>query len=134
MPEFVLNRNHAINSLTGRSVNFVKGVPTYVVPEMVKEVLAIGAEPVDDMDKTSELLGDETASSESVLTPAERSELMSLAFKELEAQNNREDFTGSGAPHVKAVERIAGFTPDKRERDDAWLAYLEAKVAAADAA
>jgi hypothetical protein len=136
MPEFVLNRNLALASTCGRVVNFVKGVPVYVVPEMVKEVLNIGAEPVDaeGFDRSETLLGAEADAPASALTPAERIEFIKMAFEQLEAANKREDFTGSGAPHIKAVERVTGFTPDRRERDEAWVAYKEAKVAAADAA
>ena len=44
MPDFVLNRNYALRSLTGHSINFVKGKPCYVPPAVVKEAVAIGAE------------------------------------------------------------------------------------------
>ncbi len=136
MPEFVLNRTLALASTCGRVVNFEKGVPVYVVPEMVREVLAIGAEPVEasGFDRSTTMLGAEAATPAAALSPDEQRDMMMLAFEQLEATNKREDFTGSGAPHVKAIERVAGFAPDARARDAAWLAYKEAKVAAADAA
>lgn len=128
MSYFVLNRNHTLRSLKGHIINFEKGQPTYVPPAVVREAVEIGAEPVEDMDKTNAVLGEEIKPPPPDLTADERKALMFEAFEELERTNVRKDFTGGGQPTVAAVTRVAGFEPDKREIEDAWLAYKMQKA------
>ena len=43
MPEMTLPFDYTLRSLSGRSVEFKAGVPTYVIPEIVAEAVALGA-------------------------------------------------------------------------------------------
>ena len=48
MPLYILNRDHVHRSIHGHSIGFEKGVPVHVPPGPIeREVIAIGAEPVD---------------------------------------------------------------------------------------
>jgi hypothetical protein len=42
---FILNRDRTVVSTLGHSVEFKKGVPTYVPPVLYAEVSAVGAMP-----------------------------------------------------------------------------------------
>ena len=128
MPEFVLNRKHTLRSTWGHIVNFEKGQPTYVPPTVVREAIQIGAEPVDSMEKTDEVLGAEALPEDVPLLPQERMDKITEAFEVLERANRREDFTASGIPTLKALEKELGFKPDTKERDEAWLAYKASKA------
>ena len=43
MPEMILPFDHTLRSMSGRSVEFKAGEPTYVVPNLVAEAEALGA-------------------------------------------------------------------------------------------
>lgn len=109
---FILNRDRVVASLCGRSVEFKKGVPTYVPPAMHKDVIAIGAVPED------ELPDDEKKAPE--MTAEERKAKITEAMKTMLAENKREDFTATGIPHNKALSTRVGFAVDARERDAVW--------------
>ena len=47
--KFTLNRDRVHASVLGLSVEFKKGVPTHVPPELYAEVQAVGAVPEDEM-------------------------------------------------------------------------------------
>ena len=123
MPDMILNRNYDLRSIAGRVINFAKGAPDYVPPECVKEALAIGAEGVDekldylDPEKTPEV-------------PLSADEIKALAveaFAELEATNNRDDFTAQGLPTPTAIEALVGVKLTNQMRDDLWVEYVQAK-------
>jgi hypothetical protein len=123
MPDMVLNRNYDLSSLHGRTVNFKKGEPVWVPPQCVKEALQIGAEGVDE--KLDILDGEKPAPPE--YTQQERTDMMLEAFPELELANDRDSFTAQGIPTVTAIQALTGFAPTSKERDDAWVAYLQYK-------
>lgn len=117
MPLFVLHRDHTHRSLLGRSIAFKKGVDTHVPPEMVKEVVAIGAVLADG--SYADVIDPEKVVA-SVPVGTEREELICAAFDELIATNTRSDFTGNGMPSLKALQRTLGFEVDRREIDKLW--------------
>lgn len=119
MPNFVLNRNYALRSLMGHIIDFKKGEPTYVPHICAKEAVAIGAECVDEK---VDVLGPEE---EPVvpLTPGEREQALIAAFRLLEERNGRSDFDASGAPSMKAVEKIVDFEVNKAELNALWVGY-----------
>ena len=119
MPLYVLNRNYALMSLSGRGVNFQKGVPVWVTPEAEKEALAIGAQPADG---PKDILDPEVPVKPE-LSAEERTAAIYAAFKELETRQLREDFTAQGVPNTKAVEKLTTFDITSKERDDAWSEY-----------
>lgn len=116
--KFKLHRTHTFVSVTGHAVQFVKGELTHVPKEMHKEVLSIGAVPETE-------LQEEIERHAPVLTPEERKELIFAAFTTLVEKNERESFTGNGAPHGKAVATITGFSVDAKERDTLWAEFRQ---------
>ena len=124
MPDFVLHRNYALRSMSGHMINFIKGEPTWVPPVCVKEAVAIGAQPLDG---PVDVLEPET---QVVVDPSgdERKQLIFAAFEDMEAKNEREDWTASGMPRDAALEKVLGFKVDTKERNALWLEYREAKA------
>lgn len=128
MPDYVLNRTHTHRSTMGHIVNFVKGQPVYVPPALEKEVALIGAEPVDG--ERVELLEDLPEALPEEPTGEERKKLLKLTYGQLEARNQRGDFTGQGRPNVKVLQSLLGFEVTNRERDEVWEEYVGERVAA----
>lgn len=124
MPKFVLNRNYTLSSLFGHVVNFKKGEETWVPDILVKECVAIGANPVDGI---VDVLGPEEVAV-APLTGEERREKVFQAFSQMLAENRREDFTGAGAPQLPSIEKLSGIKLDGKERDSLWQRYRESLV------
>ena len=114
--KFTFQRDRTVESTLGHCIEFKKGVPTYVPPELHRTVYDMGGEP-------SEPLAEET---KQVVTAPEgataRAEAIEDAIRILVDTNNRDDFTGNGSPQVKSLEALLGWKPDAAERDAAWLA------------
>ena len=123
MSEFVLNRNHRLISLTGHTVQFVKGEPVFVPPALKAEAIAIGAQPVDG---DTDVLEEEKEVIE--LTPEERTEALIKAFKVLQGRNGRGDFTGQGVPAIPALRKLVEFAPEKKEVETLWTSFLESQA------
>lgn len=124
MPDFVLHRDYTLCSMKGHAIDFMKGQPTWVPPECVKEAVAIGATPVDG---PVEVLTPETV--EAVAPEGdERQQLVFAAFEDMELTNEREDWTASGMPTTSALERVLGFEVDSKERNALWLEYRANKA------
>lgn len=115
---FVLHRNRTIASLSGRSVEFQKGVPTYVPPQMHADVIAAGAVPESELE-------DPEVKPASAPSGEERVELIKLAMAEIVTDNIREQFTAGGAPHAKALTARLGFEVNSKERDAIWAALQQ---------
>lgn len=128
MPEFVLNRNATLSG-KGHRIVFVKGQPSYVPPEMAREAIGIGAEPID-ADKDSLLPQD--ALPEEQLSPADREALIFAAFDDIVNRNNPSDFGGDGKPSVDAVKAIVKFTVIKKEIVSLYQKYRETKAKEAE--
>lgn len=120
MPDFTLNRNHRLISLTGHTIQFVKGEPVAVPAALKAEVIAIGAQPVDG---NTDVLDEEKEVVE--LTAEEREEQLVKAFKALQGRNERGDFTAQGVPSIAALKKIVEFAPEKKEVETLWVSYLE---------
>lgn len=125
MPEFVLNRKFTLSG-PGHMINFEKGQPTYVPPEMVKAAIGIGAELLDG-DKDAAFSDDEVQE-KPPLTPQEKEELFFTAFQIIIDRAGREDFDGAGKPHMDALKKELDFSFSKKERDAAWQKFREAKA------
>jgi hypothetical protein len=124
MAEFLLNRNHTVRSTSGYALVFQKGIPLYVPPVMIQEVLAIGAERLD--------AGQDSHVQEPValrepLGEEREGEILS-AIDLIVEKNEPRDFTATGMPTVKAVSAIVGFAVDKRELSDVWTKRNEARA------
>lgn len=118
---FVLQRNRTVATLRGHVIEFKKGEPTYVPPDCYDEVIAIGAVPEEEL-----VEAEQPAGSEPTDLAARRSALFD-AFDAIVLRNNSSDFTAGGVPGAKAVAAILGWTPDNKERTDAWNKYREEK-------
>ena len=120
MPEYVLNRNYTRRSTMGFTVVFEKGTPVYVPQMIEKEVLAFGAERVDG--EKPDVLEPEVQV-EAPPVGDDRQVMLFAAFDEIVARNNSKEFTGSGTPNLKVVEKIVKFDVDKDELVEAWQKY-----------
>ena len=131
MAEFVLNRNYIIRSLSGHTVQFVKGIPTVVPTPCIAEALAIGAERIDA--PQDEGVEGDNGAPQITADPSgdERKQIVFKCFDNLVVQNRREDFTAQGVPHVKAIKAAVNFAVENKERDTLWAEYQIAKVAKA---
>lgn len=120
MAQYVLNRNYTLRSLTGHSVTFVKGVPTFVPAMIEREARGLGAECVDGTNP--DMLDPETPVV-APLTHEERADQIRAAFTLLVERNDTKDFTGAGVPSVKAVEKMVDFDVDRNEVITLWQAF-----------
>lgn len=117
-------RDRTIESTLGHVLFFQKGVPQHVPPELVKTVLDMGAEAVDDeaLAEAAKVMAPAGAKVEPT-DPNARAEALAEAIALLVEAGKREAFTAGGAPHVKALNELLGWTPSSEERDTAWLAF-----------
>ena len=123
--KFSMNRNITLASVSGHSVEFKKGVPTYVPKSMHHEVLAQGGQPVDatvdEVEFDDQSKGPDTTAPHD---PAERGEMLKMTLADIKATNNRDDFTATGKPKAKVVSTALGFEVSAREIEEQWLALL----------
>lgn len=121
MPFFTLNRNYALSTTKGHSVNFKKGEKVWVPHSIVSEALAVGAVPEEPISVLPE------ESKNTVPMDAKRKELIFAAFEKLVLRAGRGDFSASGHPHPKKVEEILGFEVPQIEREKLWMEYNDLK-------
>jgi hypothetical protein len=115
--KFTLNRDKVICSTTGHAIAFAKNVATHVPPALWNEVLAAGGVPED------ELPAEKRADTREPEDPVARRAVITTAFEQLVLGARREDFTATGAPHVKALTAQMGFALDVKERDLLWQEF-----------
>lgn len=127
MPFFTLHRNFILRTTKGHSVEFKKGERAWVPPACVPDAVAIGAVPEDG--REGDVLGDEPTPVVT-LEPDQRKAKLFDAFDKLVARQERGDFTAAGLPHLKRLETLVGFEVYNKERDEAWMAYSQAKAEA----
>lgn len=125
MPKFTLNRNHTITA-KGHSIVFLKGKETYVPPELAREAIGIGAEPVD-ADKDALLPADQAPAEE--LTAEDRQTLLFAAFDEIVARNDPSEFGADGKPSVDAVKKLVSFNVVKKDIVTSYQKYRAEKAA-----
>ena len=125
MPHFSLNRNYILRSLSGRSVEFKKGVSTYIPDMMVKEAVAIGATPSDGSDP--DVLEDEVVSKVPTDMATRRNDIMK-AILDLVKKGDRTDFSAGNQPHPTAVSKLVGYSVQRPEIQTIWDAYCEEKA------
>lgn len=114
--EFVLNRNKTVTSLAGHSIRFIKDEPTHVPRDMYRDVQAIGAVPV------AEIENDDDKKFAEEPTGDERSAVVQKAIREMLARGKRGDFSANNIPNIKQLSLLVGFQVDARERDTEWEA------------
>jgi hypothetical protein len=121
--KFVLNRNHVLQSTLGHSIGFEKGVAVHVPKEMWNAALSIGASPEDDLPESV------LAPTKEPADPEERKAAIMAGFEQLVLSGKRENFTGTGVPHAKALVAQLGFAIDNKERDALWMEFKTAEKA-----
>lgn len=114
---FTLNRNKVIGGTSGHFVRFEKGKPTFVPKSLWADVQAAGAVPSEEIPE------EEVKVDKEVFDPVARKKAFFDAFKMLMDRNDRGDFTASGLPNSKVLEKIVGFQVVNKERDEMWSSY-----------
>lgn len=109
---FILNRDLELASKLGRSVSFKKDQPTFVPPQLHKEVMALGAEPTEDMPVDPAAAVSKAPEDQEV-----RDAAIEDAIKALTLKNQREDFGAGGKPNLKPLSDFVGWTVNAKERD-----------------
>lgn len=124
--KFTLNRNFTVSSVSGHSIAFKKGEPTYVPKAMHHEVLALGAVPAGEASVDDIKFDDQDTGPEAIAPhdPAERNEVIKMALADIKTKNSRDDFTATGKPKAKVVTTALGFEVSAREIEEQWLALL----------
>lgn len=117
--KFVFARDRVVASVTGRTVEFPKGVPTHCPPAMHAEVIAAGGVPEEELE-------DETPKKVE-LSAEDRTALIRAAIEDMVAANERDDFTAAGVPVTQVVSGRCGFTVTKAEIAAIWKQVGEAK-------
>lgn len=120
--KFVLHRDRTIASTCGLAIEFKKGVPHFVPPQMYAEVIAIGGVPEE------EIPDDQMPASPP--TPeqlAEREKAMFTAFDTIIRRATREDFTAGGVPSNTVLSREVGWSVQPKEAKAAWVKYTAGK-------
>lgn len=118
--KFVFARDRIVTSRFGHVINFAKGVPTHVPPEMYQEVLAVGGTPEEDIDLDPPKSSD---GKDEPVDPVAREAALFAAFSALALRNKREDFTAGGQPHPKALAKELGWSISNKERDLMWVKF-----------
>lgn len=109
-----LNRNYRLASTLGHVLVFKKGEEIEVPDVIVREAIDIGAEFVEK-EARDEVFKEPEGPPKTPVVPAERQDAILAAISAIEASNDRDDFTATGNPTMKAVERETGFKVDKGE-------------------
>lgn len=124
MPDFVCNRTVTITN-KGHSVVLRKGQPSYVPPELAKDAIALGAEPVDG-DKDKYLATEDTPEEE--LSAEDREAMIFAAFDDIVARNDADEFGADGKPSLAAVKALVKFSVVKKELVTLYQKYRAAKA------
>ena len=119
--KYISPRTQTVSSTSGRSVECVKGEPTYAPPQMHAELIAKGIIPADPVDEPDEA---PTGPQEPVL-PHEREAALFKVYEAMTLRGKREDFTAQGAPHLAVLSKELGWTNPvaAKERDTTWSAW-----------
>jgi hypothetical protein len=117
-------RNMTVASISGRSVAFKKGEPTYAPPQMHAELIAVGIVPAEEIPEP-----EETGGVKEPVVPAERQEAVFAVFEKLILRGKRTDFAGTGAPHAAVLSKELGWDIDGKERDVLWQKFQADKAA-----
>ena len=116
--KFTLNRDRVHASVLGLSVEFKKGVPTHVPPELYAEVQAIGAVPEDEIVEEPA-----AAKTNEPSDPNKRKEDVFAAFEILALRNDRNDFGANGRPAIGPMAALLGWKPTAAEVAALWARF-----------
>lgn len=111
--KMVLNRKYRIASTLGLIFNFQKDTPREVPALVVRECIDVGAEFVNKDDRAEYFK--EPEQDTQPVAPGERRDVIAKAVDVIFERNDRDDFTASGNPKLKAIGDEVGFKIDKGE-------------------
>ena len=117
--DYIAPRKMTVTSVSGRSVNFEKGVPTFCPPQMHAELIAVGVVPAEEIPEVVE---------EGVKEPMEpmaRQEAIFAVFEKMVLKGKREEFTGVGTPHLAVLKSHLGWEVASKERDQMWVKFQQ---------
>ena len=107
-----------VSSLSGRSVELLKGVPTHCPPQMHDELIARGVVPAEEMPEPEVAEGPQEPTD-----PVARRAAIFASFKKLSLRAKREEFTASGVPHLAVLAMDLGWPMVAKERDAMWVEF-----------
>lgn len=117
--EYIAPRNMTAVSKSGRSVEFVKGVPTYAPSQMHAELIQLGISPAEEIPEP-----EPDGSPVEPKVPEEREAAFYAAFEKIILRGKRNDFSGTGAPHTAVLVKELGWSEvDRKERDLMWQKF-----------
>lgn len=122
MPKMKMDRDFTIRSTVGHTLGFKAGKEMAVPPVLVNECLKYGAVYCE-----GEKAPKQCKSKKSSPDGDDRVAAVANAMESIFVRNDREDFTGSGSPDLKALSLEAGFKVDVKERDKAWEEFTKDK-------
>lgn len=122
--EYIAPRDMTVASLSGRSVAFKKGEPTYAPDQMHAELIAKGVVPAEEIPEPED---DGGVKEPTVAT--EREAAVFAAFEAIILRGKRGDFSGTGAPHAAVLSKELGWSIDGKERDVLWQKFQADKAA-----
>ena len=121
--KFKLNRDYVLVTREGPSFRFVKGQTTNIPLKYVKDVIAIGAEAVDEDQAVADQARADTA--REAASDVERIARIKEVIIRMTERNNSGDFTAGGRPNKKRVETLVG---SQVSEDEIAVAFAEAKA------
>jgi hypothetical protein len=101
-------------STLGHVIVFKKGEEIEVPDIIVREAVELGAEFVEDGAR-DEIFNEPKGEPVTPVNPSERQEAVLAAIAAIEQKNDRDDFTATGNPTLKAIQEQTGFKIDKGE-------------------
>jgi hypothetical protein len=124
-----LNRDYVMVTDAGLSYGFTKGVPMNIPHRFVQKAMDLGAEPVEDDDKSEAAMIQKETDAE-VVAAAKRSVIVKAAIKKMMEDNMSGDFTAGGRPNLRRLGVIVGFEVERAEVET-WFDEVKAELAAA---
>lgn len=122
--DYISPRDITIASVSGRSVAFKKGIPTYAPDQMHAELTKHGIVPAEEIPEPAD-----DGSVKEPTVPAERHAAVFAAIELIMLRGKRNDFAGTGAPHAAVLSKELGWTIDGKERDVLWQKFQADKAA-----
>lgn len=126
--QFVSHYDTTVASLSGRSVEFKKGVPVLVPPQMHAELMAMGIRSADETDEVDVDAEKSKPADTEPSDPAARETAMFAVFETMVLRDRRGDFMASGAPHGNVLAKELGWQPiQAKEREAAWAKWTQTR-------
>ena len=116
---YIAPRKMVVVSLSGRSVEFEKGKPTYCPPQMHAELISHGIVPAEEMPEP-----EPDAGPKEPMVASEREAALFAVFEKIILRGNRNEFTAVGVPHNSVLAKELGWQGmSNKERDAAWQKF-----------